>query len=94
MQNVKLFPPFQIEPDEDEEHGGEAPEGGAAVAEEGERDSYDRNKTYCHAYVYEKVHEETTGYAVAVYADKRVPLALRKQYDSYNHKAVEQNYRH
>ena len=52
--------------EKDEEENCEGHKRGASIAEEGQGDAYDRNKTQDHSYVDEYVHEENAGHRVAI----------------------------
>ena len=64
--NSEILPFVSVQGNEDEQHGCEAPHGGAAVAEEREWDADDWHQSDGHADVYEQVHEYAAGHAVAV----------------------------
>ena len=87
-------PPFHVQFYEDEQEDGEAPEGGAAVAEQGQRDAYYGNKAHCHSNVYEYVHEEAAGYAVAVDAGKGVFLPFAEDDEPYDQEQVYPHYKY
>ena len=71
--SLEILPLVAVEGDEDEEEGGEAPEGRTAVADERQRDAYDGHEADCHADVYEQVHEDAACDAVAVDAGECLP---------------------
>ena len=74
--NSEILPFVPVQSDEDEQHGREAPHGGAAIAEEREGDADDRHESYGHADVYEQVHEYAAGGAVAVDAGEGLAAAF------------------
>ena len=80
--NSEILPFVPVQSDEDEQHGREAPHGGAAVAEEREGDADDRHESDGHADVYEQVHEYAARDAVSVYPGESLPASLCVVYDS------------
>ena len=71
-----------INAQEDEEQEGEAPEGGAAVAEEGEWYADDGHEAKYHADVDEDVEEEDGEDTVAIDASEGVGLSLGHVYEA------------
>ena len=80
-----------IKRDEDGKHQRKTEQGGAAVTQERERNADNRHYAYGHAYVYEKVHEKTAGYAVAVYAREGIRAFFRPGNDSANQQHVKRD---
>lgn len=76
MLTLEIFLFLVVEGDEDGKHRGESPEGGASVAHEWQRDAYDRHQADGHAYIYEQVHEQAAGQAVAVDSGEILPAVL------------------
>ena len=82
----------RIEGEEDEEQEGEAPERGAAVAEEGQRDADDRGQTEHHADVDEDMEEEDAEHTVTVDAAETVGLPLRQVDETQDERQEEQQH--
>ena len=67
-----------IQLDETKQHNRECPEGGAAVADEGQGDADDGQQAGGHADVDEKVEGDDARDAITVVADKRITLFFRQ----------------
>ena len=50
-----------------------------------------RHEAYCHADVYEQVHEQATGYAISIYPGETLPASFGIMYDPPYHKDVQYN---
>ena len=80
-QVLEILSFVTVKCDEDEEHDGEGPHRRTTVADERKRDTDDRHKADCHAYVDEKVHEYAAGHAVAIYAGEGLSASFGIMYD-------------
>lgn len=86
-----------VEFDKTEEHHGEGPERGPAVAYKRQGNAYNGKDTGRHAYVYEEVYNEDTRHSVTIIPNKGVSILLGKfknpEYqsavESENHKSAE-----
>lgn len=81
---LKILLLLPVQRDEDEEHHCECPERRAAVADERQRDAYDRHEAYGHAYIDKQMHEEAACQTVAVDARERFAAAFGVLGDSEN----------
>lgn len=70
----KPVPAFGVQLDKDEEQDGEAPQGGAAVAEEGQGNAYGGHQANGHANIDDPVGEKHAGKAEAIDAAEGVFL--------------------
>ena len=70
--------------DKAEQHHGEGPKGGAAIADKRQGDSDDGQHADGHADVDEEVDGENTGDAITIVSNKRISLFFREFQDSKN----------
>ena len=86
-----LFPP-RIYSQKDEKQDGEAPQGGAAVTEEGQRNSDDGSETQDHADVDEDMEEQDAQYTISIYARVGVRLPFGKVNEAQDEREEEQEH--
>ena len=89
---LEVFLLVAVKRDEDEEHGGESPEGGTSIADKWQRDADDRHQTDGHADVDEKMHEDAAGYTVAIDPGEGFPTPFSIGYYSPYQENIEQNH--
>ena len=78
-----------IHTQEDEKQDGESPQGGTAVAEKRQRDTYDRSKAKHHAYIDEKMEKENAQNRVSINSAKSVRLAFSQCYQSPDEQKID-----
>ena len=66
LERVDVSPTACIDPDQDKEEEGEAPERRAPIAEEGQRDPNHRDEPQHHTYIDEEVEEQDRGHTIAI----------------------------
>ena len=81
-----------VDAQKDEEQQGEAPKGGAAVAEEGQRNAYDGHDAHYHAHVDEQMEEEDAQHAVAVDAAEAGELPLAQPHEAQDEREEEEQH--
>ena len=90
---LEIFLLVSVKRNEDEEHGGESPEGGAAIADKRQRDADDRHQTDGHADIDEKMHEDATGHTIAINPGKGLTAPLGVSNDPPYREDIEQNHK-
>ena len=73
---------LRIDTDEDKQQQGEAPQRGAAVADERQRDADDRNESDGHADVDDEVEEQHRCHPIAIHAHKGALVPLGQHDDA------------
>ena len=81
-----------IYPQENEEEDGEAPQGGTAVTEEGQRDSDDGSEPQDHADVDEDMEEQDAQYTISIYARVGVRLPFCKVNEAQDEREEKQEH--